>query len=212
MCVEASLHACLSLTGAFPVCLWGVQVPQVLVLLLQGWRPCSLGDSPPPQSAGARPGECSEKEIYRKKEFQWGMLQFLPTLAWKKTFSQVLIYWVNPQRLAWLPASTSFTAGICRAKLANYGSYWTKLSLFLVLIGWDDLIRLLYKSSLLENRGASYLQSNPGSKLGGSLFRVSATDISVGVPRIRTVVYCHYNEMKRSIGRKDTRLIGGLHR
>lgn len=42
-----------------------------------------------------------------------------------------------------------FTAGICRAKLANYGFYWTKLSLFLVLIGWDDLIRLLYKSSLL---------------------------------------------------------------
>lgn len=28
-----------------------------------------------------------------------------------------------------------FTAGICRAKLANYGFYWTKLSLFLLLIG-----------------------------------------------------------------------------
>lgn len=35
-CVEAGLHACVSLTGAFPVCLWGVHVPQVLVLLLQG--------------------------------------------------------------------------------------------------------------------------------------------------------------------------------
>lgn len=127
----------------------------------------------------------------KKKEFQLGMLQFLPTLAWKKTFSQVLIYKSSVTRLA--AGFHLFTSGICRAKLANYGFYWTKLSLFLVLIGWDDLIRLLYKSILLENRGASYLQSNPGSKLGGSFFRVSATDISVVIPRITKAVYCHYS-------------------
>lgn len=79
VCVEAGLHACLSLTGAFPVCLWGVQVPQVLVLLLRGWRPCRLGDSPPPQSAGARPGECSEKE---KKIRNLGCYNFC--LLWRE--------------------------------------------------------------------------------------------------------------------------------
>lgn len=61
VCVEAGLHACVRLTGGFPVCLWGVHMPQVLVLLLQWWTPCSLGDSPPLQSADAHPGECSEK-------------------------------------------------------------------------------------------------------------------------------------------------------
>lgn len=84
----------------------------------------------------------------------------MPILVGKKTFS--LLQWEDPQRLAWLQALI-FTRGICWAKLANYGSYWTKLSLFLVLIGWDDLIRLLYRSSLvslLQNRGASYLQSS----------------------------------------------------
>ena len=65
-----------------------------------------------------------------------------------------------------------FTAGICQAKLANYGFHWTKLSLFLVLIGWDDLIRLLYKSS--------YLRNSPVSKLGGIFLGVSNRHFSCG--------------------------------
>lgn len=62
VCMQGGLHACVKLAGGFPVCLWGVHVPQVLLPLLQWWTPCSLGDSPPLQSAEAQPGECSKKE------------------------------------------------------------------------------------------------------------------------------------------------------
>lgn len=91
------------------------------------------------------------------------------------------------------------------AKLADYGFYWTKLSLFLVLIGWDDLIRLLYKSSLLQNRCTSYLKNSPESKLAGILFQaVSSRHLSCGPDWL----FCAkiQGRLQSCVNRKDTKL------
>lgn len=67
-----------------------------------------------------------------------------------------------------------FKGGIYGAYLANYGFYWTKLSLFLSRVGWDDIIRCTtgWLEEQLEattvaqslNGIASYLQNDPVSQ------------------------------------------------
>lgn len=122
-------------------------------------------DGPPLPSAGNRlvlaasepPGEHSENET-KKIQYFW---YFHAHFGGKENIFLAMMRKPSATRLA--AGSYLFTRGICWAKLANYGLYWTKLSLFLMLIGWDDLIRLLYRSSLvslLQNIGASYLQSS----------------------------------------------------
>lgn len=160
MCLEAGLHACVRLTGGFPVHLLGspwVLVPQVLVLLLQ-WHPVWQSSTTICRSS---PGECSEKKIFN------GGCYIFTLFGVKENISPGLDK-LRKHSVTRLAAGFHlFTASICWAKLANYGFYWTKLSLFLVQIGWDDLIRLLHKSSLLWNSGAFYLLNCPLAKLGG---------------------------------------------
>lgn len=183
VCVQpGGVHAYGRLPGGFPGHHWGVRVGEHPVVSL----------TVPHYSLQ----KINQRNVQKKKEKTILQSQFRGVVYFCAHVLKANIF-PGPDIMG-IPSATRlaagfhrFARGIFQAKLANYGFYWTKLNLFLVLIGWDDLIRLLYKSSLV-NRGASYLQNSPVPRLGGSFYSLLTTDIwVVGPVGCRGIKFSH---------------------